>query len=71
MLSDDEIAAIELGGKKFMQKLKEVDMSRDYTIIVDASGSMFSGTNWAVSTYLDFISRLSAMRPLSSYSLGS
>ena len=32
-LSDDEILAIELGSKHFMKKLKEVDTSRDYTII--------------------------------------
>jgi hypothetical protein len=32
-LTEDEIIAIELGGKAFMKKLKEVDMSRDYSII--------------------------------------
>lgn len=42
-MCDEEIMAIELGQKTFMKKMKEVDTTRDYTIIVDASGSMFNG----------------------------
>ena len=37
-LTDEEIDAIENG--TFFKKLKEVDTSRDYSIIVDMSGSM-------------------------------
>ncbi len=32
---------MELGSLSFFQKIKGVDTTRDYTIIVDASGSMF------------------------------
>ena len=33
--------AMEIGSLSFFQKIKGVDTTRDYTIIVDASGSMF------------------------------
>lgn len=44
-MSDEQIAAIELGNTAFMQALKHVDTTRDYSIIVDASGSM-AGSLW-------------------------
>jgi hypothetical protein len=40
--TDEEIAKFEMG---FFQKLKSVDTNRNYTIIVDRSGSM-AGSNW-------------------------
>lgn len=43
-LTDEEIALIELGNTKFFKKLKAHDITRDYTLIVDKSGSMESGT---------------------------
>ena len=36
-LTEEEIERIELG---FFKKVKSVDTSRDYTVIVDMSGSM-------------------------------
>ena len=41
-MTEEEIMKIELG---FFKKLKAVDTTRDYTIIVDMSGSM-TGPRW-------------------------
>ena len=41
-LTDEEIMKIELG---FFKRLKAVDTTRDYSIIVDMSGSM-TGSRW-------------------------
>ena len=40
-MSEEEIMAMEMGNLNFFKKVNSVDTSRDYTIIVDASGSMF------------------------------
>ena len=40
-MTEEEIMAMEMGSLNFFKKVKSVDTSRDYTIIVDASGSMF------------------------------
>lgn len=44
-MTDEEIAAIEMGSTAFFQAIKAVDTNRDYSIIVDASGSMI-GPLW-------------------------
>ncbi len=44
-MSEEEIMAMEMGNLNFFKKVNSVDTSRDYTIIVDASGSMFP-TRW-------------------------
>mmetsp|Transcript_30305 Transcript_30305/g.41704 ORF Transcript_30305/g.41704 Transcript_30305/m.41704 type:complete len:322 (+) Transcript_30305:30-995(+) len=42
-MTEEEIIAMELGNKTFMRKLQAVEKGRDYSIIIDASSSMFSG----------------------------
>lgn len=46
-LTDEEIALIELGNTRFFRRLKKLDLSRDYTVIVDKSASMLTGKRWA------------------------
>ena len=53
-MTDEQIAAIELGNTSFIKKLKSVDTTRDYTIIVDASGSMMPLWN-AAETALKYV----------------
>jgi len=45
-MTEEEIMAMEMGNLNFFQKVKSVDTTRDYTIIIDASGSMFP-KRWA------------------------
>ena len=43
IMTEEEILAIELGHKTFIRKLQAVEKGRDYSIIIDASSSMFDG----------------------------
>lgn len=45
-LSDEEVAAIELGKTRFFRRIKQVVKDQDYAIVVDRSASM-KGSRWS------------------------